>query len=136
MKKVLLFLIVGIIFLVGCSDNEDVEVNTKDYYEMVTMNIINDDETLLWASNSNARTLGAAIDEENKYEDFFQLKETSEGRIIESYQDTKNKGDNQWMIFSESCGETQICDTNVDSIILDEELEFIIIYEDVTAQNG
>lgn len=145
MKRLTLVMIVAFFVITGCSsDNEKEEVteddiadteetaeDIKDYYEMVSINITYGDVSEFWASNSNARTLGSAIDEDNRHVDFFELKETDKGRIINSLEGYENDEDNRWIILSESCGENQQCDDDVDSILLDEEKEFMIIYADM-----
>lgn len=133
MRKLILILLLATLALSACSSEPEIE-STKDYYEMVSANIIYGEETLLWASNTNSRTLGDEIDRENEYEEFLELKKTDEGRIIHSFKGHENNEDKRWMIFSESCGEDQRCTDNVDEIILDEEREFIIIYDEPEAE--
>lgn len=148
MKKILLFIILGILIVSGCAstDDEPIDDDTgedipvedlKDYYEMVNVNISYGDETYFWASNTNSRTLGAAIATESYHNDFFELEDTADGRVIHSYEGFENNEDNRWIILSESCGEeleeevSQQCDDDVDSIILDEEKSFMILYADM-----
>lgn len=109
---------------------EAVSENIRDEYNQVSVSILSEEESHFWASNTNAKTLGEAIDRENEFGDFLLLEDTPDGRIIKSFNGIENEGDFEWTLLSKDCGEDDKCQKDVDSIDLDKELEFIIVYTD------
>lgn len=145
MKKMIFSLFLGVIILSGCNNTEEpnevdekvdeLSWETKDYFEMVHIDVIHGDEVLSFSANTNARTLGDVIDEENSSRYFIELEDVGDGRIVKAFNDFENNKDNRWVILSKSCSgegeESQQCDDNVDSIILDDEEEFALLYVDM-----
>lgn len=109
---------------------ETVSENIRDEYNQVSVSILSEEGSYFWASNTNATTLGEAIDRENEYKDFILLEDTPDGRVIKSIEGIENEGDFEWTLLSKDCGENDRCEKNVDSIDLDKELEFVIVYTD------
>lgn len=149
MKRLLFLTIISLIALVGCSDKSDdpkvndgdrkLPVNTKEEYGKMTVNMVIDEKGFFWISNTNSVTLGDEINLRNNNEDgdFMILEEGPNGRTIYSFDGHENNENNRWIILSPSCGEYSEeegmgqCDDNVDSIILEDGIEIVLLYADM-----
>lgn len=146
--KVMTLLLLSL--LMACSPNEETEwkdfpESQEDYieesgdyieetdelegnYKNIQVNIVKEDNSDFFASNTDSETLGDELERMMDNGDPYELKETNEGRILHAYEDVENAGEGKWKIFSDSCGEDQECPDDLDEIVLEDEAEFIIIY--------
>jgi len=83
-----------------------------------------------FGANTDSKTLGEEIDKFNKFHDpKIILKQTKDGRVIHSFDGMENNDKYEWEITSEDC-KGGICSKDVDSIKLDKDMEFVIMYEE------
>lgn len=146
MKRILILItLFSLSLLVSCSGdglNEDGEVkdsaeSEKDYvddfdfddgYKEIEATVIVEEGSHFWVSNTNSETLADELQRLAEMGDPYELKETDEGRILYSVEGVANDESNSWKVYSESCEGGQECPDNLDEIILEEGMEFIIIY--------
>lgn len=120
----------GFDFIYDIAGGFAVAYGWQDIYRMMEINIIYNDEVYYHAANTNSKTLGEELDWKNKYEDVkFTFKKANGGRVIHSFAGVENNDKYEWIITSDSC-KGGVCSTNIDSIKLDKEKEFMIIYQE------
>lgn len=144
MKRVLILItLFSLSLLVACSDdglNEDGEVKDSaeseeeyvddfdDGYKEVEATVIAEEGSHFWVSNTDSETLADELQRLAEMGDPYELKETDEGRILYSIEGVANDESNSWKVYSESCESGQECPDNLDEIILEEGMKFVIIY--------
>lgn len=144
MKKVLILItLFSLTLLVACSDdglNEDGKVKDSaeseeeyvddfdDEYKEVEATVITEEGSHFWVSNTNSETLADELQRLAEMGDPYELKETDEGRILYSIEGVANDESNSWKVYSESCEGGQECPDNLDEIVLEEGMKFVIIY--------
>lgn len=144
MKRVLILItLFSLTLLVACSDdglNEDGKVKDSaeseeeyvddfdDEYKEVEATVITEEGSHFWVSNTNSETLADELQRLAEMGDPYELKETDEGRILYSIEGVANDESNSWKVYSESCEGGQECPDNLDEIVLEEGMKFIIIY--------
>lgn len=144
MKRVLILItLFSLTLLVACSDdglNEDGKVKDSaeseeeyvddfdDEYKEVEATVITEEGSHFWVSNTDSETLANELQRLAEMGDPYELKETDEGRILYSVEGVANDESNSWKVYSESCEGGQECPDNLDEIVLEEGMKFVIIY--------
>lgn len=144
MKRVLILItLFSLTLLVACSDdglNEDGKVKDSaeseeeyvddfdDEYKEVEATVITEEGSHFWVSNTDSETLADELQRLAEMGDPYELKETDEGRILYSVEGVANDESNSWKVYSESCEGGQECPDNLDEIVLEEGMKFVIIY--------
>lgn len=143
MKRVLILItLFSLSLLVACSNDglKDREVKDSaeseeeyaddfdDEYKEVEATVITEEGSHFWVSNTNSETLADELQRLAEMGDPYELKETDEGRILYSIEGVANDESNAWKVYSDSCEGGQECPDNLDEIVLEEGMKFVIIY--------
>lgn len=100
------------------------------FYHKIRVNIDMDNGSQYWGDTTNSKTLGEEIDKHNKLDNQkIILKETKDGRVIHSFDGMESNDKYEWNITSKGCNGGK-CSKDINSIKLDEDMDFVIKYEE------